>query len=162
MGLLFLHRIGPSSVHGTGLFSAVALEAGAILWRFEPGLEERCLLRDLPPGECRRLLHYGYVNPQHPEWLVICGDDARYWNFPPPGEPPNTRLGSLLHAGEPVVVAARSIAAGEELLIEPGSDADYHRKMGMRPHHRRRSGANLFGHFPLVLPVTGETAARHP
>lgn len=162
MGLLFRHRIGPSNVHGLGLFSAVGLEAGAILWRFEPGLEARCLLTDLTAKERSRLLHFGYVNPHNPDWLVICGDEARYWNFPPAGEPANACLGSLLHAGEPVVVAARAIAAGEELLIEAASDADYHRKMGLRPCRRRSAAAIPLGRRPALIPVAGETTARHP
>jgi len=132
MGLLIAHRIGPSPVHGTGLFTVVALEAGTPLWCYEPGLEQRRLLADLLPGESQQLLHHGYINPERPEWLVICGDDARFWNFPTPGLPANCMLGDRHCEGEAVVVAARAIAAGEELLIEPASDADYHRKLGVR------------------------------
>ena len=132
MGLLIAHRIAPSPVHGTGLFTVVALEAGTPLWCYEPGLEQRRRLADLLPGESQRLLHHGYINPERPGWLVICGDDARFWNFPPPGRAANCVLGDRHCAGEAVVVAARAIAAGEELLIEPTSDADYHRKLGLR------------------------------
>jgi hypothetical protein len=145
-----------------GLFSLVALEAGAILWCFEPGLEQRHLLRDLPPGKRTQLLHYGYINPRHPEWLVICGDAARYWNFPPPGETPNTRLGSMLCAGEAVAVAARAIAPGEELLIEAASDADYHRKMGLRSRQGGEGEAALQSRLPLLQPVVGEPVGRKP
>jgi hypothetical protein len=42
---------------------------------------------------------------------------------------------------EALIVASRSIAAGEELLIHPSSDADYFRKMALGSAHRahRRS-----------------------
>jgi hypothetical protein len=130
MVLLTPHIIGSSGVHGTGLFTTVPLLEGMEIWNFDPSLDKRRLLSTLDPCQRLKALHYGYINPRQPEWLVICGDDARYWNFPNPGEAPNARLSDRIRHGENVVVASRGIAAGEELLIEPCSDADYFRKMG--------------------------------
>lgn len=129
MGLLVPHRIGPSAIHGTGLFAATDLAEGTVLWRFEQGLETRRLLRDLSPTDQLRLLHYGYVNPLAPQWVVVCGDDARFWNFPAVGCPANAIPSAETWHGEALIVAARAIAAGEELLIDPRSDADYFRKI---------------------------------
>jgi hypothetical protein len=61
--------------------------------------------------------------------VVVCGDKARFWNFPPPGDPANAVLSPRIAHGEHLVVAARRIESGEELLIEPASDADYARKL---------------------------------
>jgi SET domain-containing protein len=128
--LLIPHRTSESSIHGIGLFAAQSIESGTILWRFDPAVDERRLLATFGERDVLEALHYGYINPAKPQWLVICGDDARFWNFPRPGEAANAHLGSESQCGESVVVASRAIEAGEELLIEPGSDADYFRKMG--------------------------------
>jgi len=129
MGLQVPHHIAPSAVHGTGLFAAAALEAGTVLWRYEQDLDSRRCLSDLDPSERLSALHFGYVNPLQPEWVVICGDDARFWNFPPVGSPANALPSTKLWHGEALIVAARPIVAGEELLIDPSSDADYFRKI---------------------------------
>lgn len=129
MGLLIPHFTAPSSVHGTGLFSGVPLQAGALIWCFQPGVDRRCRLSALATSDRLAALHYGYINPERPEWLVVCGDKARFWNFPPLGGSANS-LVSVQHLHqEAVIVAAGPIAAGDELLIEPASDADYFRKM---------------------------------
>lgn len=129
MGLLVPHFTAPSPIHGTGLYSKDALEAGAILWMFEHGIDHRVALQSLHPKQREELLHHGYVNPQRLEMVVVCGDLARFWNFPHPGEPANAHPSEHIVEGEAVIVASRAIAAGEELLIHPSSDADYTRKM---------------------------------
>ncbi|MEB3302630.1 MAG: SET domain-containing protein [Cyanobacteriota bacterium] len=134
MGLQVPHFTAPSPIHGTGLYSRDALAEGAILWVFEPGLDWRVALQALQPEQRTQLLHHGYINPLRLDEVVICGDLARFWNFPHPGEPANSHPTDDLVEGEAVIVASRAIAAGEELLIHPNSDADYPRKIGGRPH----------------------------
>lgn len=129
MGLLIPHFTAPSAIHGTGLFTGVALQAGTLLWCFQPGLDRRYRLSELEASARPAALHYGYINPLWPDWVVICGDRARFWNFPPPGEPANALLSNQHLHQEAMIVAAGPIAAGQELLIEPASDADYFRKM---------------------------------
>ncbi|MFM2080334.1 MAG: hypothetical protein RLZZ124_102 [Cyanobacteriota bacterium] len=129
MGLLIPHFTAPSSVHGTGLFSAARLAAGTVLWCYQPGLDRRVLLRRLTPDQRQEALHYGYINPAFPEHVVICGDQARFWNFPPAGCTANACVSTQQVHREALIVAARAISVGEELLIEPASDADYQRKM---------------------------------
>lgn len=129
MGLLVPHRIGPSAIHGTGLFAAADLPAGTVLWRYEQGVDSRRCLSDLDPSERLRALHFGYVNPVAPQWVVICGDHACFWNFPAVGSPANASPSAELWDGEALIRASRSIVCGEELLIDPSSDADYFRKM---------------------------------
>lgn len=129
MGLLIPHFTAPSAVHGTGLFSGVALQAGALIWCFQPGLDRRCRLSGFQESDRLAALHYGYINPASPDWLVICGDKARFWNFPPPGQAANSVLSPHHLHHEALIIAAGPIAPGDELLIEPASDADYFRKM---------------------------------
>jgi hypothetical protein len=129
MGLQIAHRIAASRVHGQGLFSDAPLAAGTVLWRFEPGLDDALRLDSLTPSRQRELLHYGYTNAARPGWVIVCGDAARFWNFPRPGEAPNAVLSPLTEHGEHLVIAAKPICPGEELLIEAASDADYLRKL---------------------------------
>jgi hypothetical protein len=125
-----------------GLFTSIDLQPGAVLWCFEPAIDQRLPLRNLEPRQRAELLHFGYVNPERLAFVVVCGDQARFWNFPLPGEPANATPSDQIKGGEAVIVACRMIAAGEELLIHPSSDADYFRKMGLC--HQQLAPGNLY------------------
>lgn len=116
--------VRPSPVHGRGLFAVESIPAGAPLWIFVPDADLRHALAE---ADAERL-HYGFVSP-HTGDLVECGDDARYWNFSPAEVPPNAVESRICHYGEALIVAARDIAPGEELLIDVASDADASRKL---------------------------------
>lgn len=141
MGMIVPHFTASSPRHGTGLFTPNPLEAGALLWSFDPAIDQRISLRNVEPCQLAELLHFGYVNPEQPSFVVVCGDDSRFWNFPLPGEPANAIPSDQIKGGEAVIVACRLIAAGEELLIHPNSDADYFRKMRLCHQH------SLSSHF---------------
>lgn len=142
MGMMIPHFTAPSPRHGMGLFTSIPLQPGAVLWCFEPAIDQRLPLLSLEPHQRAELLHFGYVNPARPAFVVVCGDQARFWNFPLPGEPANATPSDQIKGGEAVIVACRMIAAGEELLIHPSSDADYFRKMG--PCHQQSAPGNLY------------------
>lgn len=129
MGLQIPHRIATSAIHGQGVFSLAAQEHGSLLWYFEPDVDRFMRLEGQSERQRQHLLHYGYTNPRRPDWVIVCGDAARFWNFPPLGEPANAVLSPRTVHGEHLVIAARRIDCGEELLIEPASDADYARKL---------------------------------
>jgi SET domain-containing protein len=114
-----------SGIHGLGLFATRPIAAGTVLWRFQAPDDYRVDVYTASDEQ----LHYGYVNPRRPHELVICGGKARYWNFPKEGQTPNAIEGPVDSSGEAVIVAARDIAAGEELLIDLASDADAGRKL---------------------------------
>jgi hypothetical protein len=142
MSMMIPHFTAPSSRHGTGLFTPITLQPGAVLWCFNPAIDQRLPLRNLDPCQLAELLHFGYVNPEQLAFVVVCGDQARFWNFPLPGEPANARPSDQIKGGEAVIVASRMIAAGEELLIHPSSDADYFRKMGLC--HQQSAPGHLY------------------
>lgn len=121
----------PSQVHGRGLFLEEPVRAGTVLWAYDPAGDYRLDAYTASGAQ----LHHGYINPRRPHDLVVCGDAARWWNFPPAGEPANSIEGYLDAHGEAVIVAARDLAAGEELLIETGSDADAPRKLNLEAVH---------------------------
>jgi uncharacterized protein len=131
MALCVPHFTATSPVHGMGLYTPSPIAAGAVLWRFDPALDRRVPLQGLRGRHRLSLLHYGYINPHRPDCVVVCGDLSRFWNFPHPGEAANAAPSDQLVHQEALIVATRAIAAGEELLIHPSSDAEYFRKMGL-------------------------------
>jgi hypothetical protein len=111
--LLVRVALGPSPLHGTGVFAAEPITAGTVVWRFSPGfdLEMDPALVYVQPEPCRgRLLHYGYVDARSRRY-VLCSDDARFLNH---SDAPNLR-GELGRD-----VAVRDIAPGEELTVDYG------------------------------------------
>ena len=71
--------------------------------------------------------HYGYVNPENPAWLVVCGDDSRFMNF---SERPNLVMhGKPTRDREASLFAAHAILAGQELTVGVDTDADSTRKL---------------------------------
>jgi SET domain-containing protein len=120
-----------SKIHGLGLFSEGEIKAGMAVWTFNEILDQR-INRFHQEGFCklaiRALLNYGYINPDEPEFIVLCGDDARFMNF---GDPANTVVGPKDHTGEYILLAARDIHHGEEITVPFDSDADAARKLAV-------------------------------
>jgi len=123
--LLVPVRVGPSAIHGLGVFTTEPIAAGTVVWRFTPGFDLELDPRrvdEQPPLLRGVLLHYGYIDPRRQRYILCC-DDARFLNH---SECPN--LGPRFDA-DPwgIDVALGSIAAGEELTL------DYQAVEGSRP-----------------------------
>jgi len=118
-------RKAPSPIHGHGLFLEQPVSAGTVLYCFDPSIDARL---DAYTASAE-MLHFGYINPRRPHEVVICGDLARWWNFPAEGTAANSIESDLILHDERAIVAARDLAAGEELTICLSSDADAHRKL---------------------------------
>jgi hypothetical protein len=131
MALLTACYVSSSLVHGVGLFSATDIAKSTVLWAYNPAVDQKMLIQGLSAEERSKILHYGYINPLLPEWVVVCGDDACYWNFPKIGSDANAVPSVERLHGEFIIIAARDISCGEEMLIDPTSDADYFRKVGL-------------------------------
>lgn len=123
--LLVASFIKPSGIHGIGCFAATAIAKGTEVWRFDPGVD---LVRD---WEMPRLLRgwewehsYRSTVSAEPLW-ILPRDNAAWMNF---AEVPSLREGRIVN-GEPVLVAARDIAAGEELTVPFSSDGDAEEKL---------------------------------
>lgn len=123
-------RLQRSKIHGLGVITLDSLAKGEELWRFHKDLDQRIRLSEvhrLPRHSMDALLHYCYINPDAPDLIVLCADDARFMNF---DDPANTEVSTIKVDGEFSLVAARDIKAGEELTVPFNSDADAARKMG--------------------------------
>jgi uncharacterized protein len=109
-------RLGPSPIHGIGVFAAEPIARGAEVWRFTPGfdLELDPAFVERQPEHVREWLRvYGYLDPRLKRFILCC-DGARFLNH---SAEPNLRPD---FAREPhgVDFAVRDIAPGEELTVD--------------------------------------------
>ncbi|MGD9952733.1 MAG: SET domain-containing protein [Burkholderiales bacterium] len=108
----------PSPIHGLGAFAVAPIARGTPVWRFTPGFDldlDPAALERQPEHFRKALLHYGYLDPRLQRYILCC-DDARFINHS--AEPNLASEYSADRYG--VDVAAREIAAGEELTIDYG------------------------------------------
>lgn len=103
--------VAPSSIAGVGLFAAVDLPAGQVIWEFTEGVDWRIPPHDLdrfPEPYRSRLRHYLYRDETG--IFVLCGDNAKFMNHE---DEPNCDDSSQLHT-----VTRRAVRAGEELTCD--------------------------------------------
>jgi SET domain-containing protein len=115
-----------SPKHGNGLFALDPIFKNTIVYYFSPEVDQSVDLAKATPAQ----IHFGYVCRLKPETLTICGDLARWWNFSDSESETNTAESEAILNGEPVIVATKDIAVGEELLICPKSDVLCPQKLG--------------------------------
>jgi uncharacterized protein len=125
--LLVKTKVGPSAVHGLGLFADQFIPKGTRIWEYDEAVDGRfddSRLSVLSEDERDELLKQTYVNPRT-KLYVFCGDDARYMNH---SDKPNTEdigYDEGLVNGEGVTIAARDIQPGEEIFSDYAAfDAD--------------------------------------
>ena len=103
--------VAPSSIQGVGLFTAVPLRKGTVVWEFQPDVDWKIPAADVerfPEPYRSWLLRYLYREPDGT--YVLCGDNGKYMNH---SFEPNCDDGN-----GPCTVAKRDIAAGEELTCD--------------------------------------------
>lgn len=120
-----------SGVHGTGVFAAEPISAGAKVWQFDSSMHvcDRWSLAKLTPSVLSRALHAGYVHA--PSDLFIWYTDAmQFMNHGDRGQA-NVGINYWPELEQDHIVALRDIAPGEELL------EDYHNclRAGLAPDH---------------------------
>jgi uncharacterized protein len=127
--LLIPTRVGPSAIHGLGLFAVEFVPRGTPIWRFASGFDRECSPDELagwPPPAQAHARWFGWVRPEDGH-VILSGDHACFMNHsltPNTGTPPDARA--------PVTtVALRDLAAGEEITCNYFAfDADAARKLG--------------------------------
>lgn len=122
--LLIKAYVGKSKVHGNGLFATEDIAEGTELYCFDPSIDRKVDVADAKGDD----LHFGYISPVDGK-LIICGDDARWWNFGWPMPPNCVESHANLRHGEGVLYSCSHIRAGDELLVSMETDLDAQRKL---------------------------------
>lgn len=107
--LLVKTKIGPSSIHGTGLFANEFIPKGAVIWRFDSRIDhllDRAEVEGLP--QIAREHVYRYCGLLENDKYLQTGDNDRYINH---SANPNTVSRPFLED----LTAARDIQGGEEI-----------------------------------------------
>lgn len=122
--LLVKTYLDRSTIHGIGLFAGEPIPKGTVVWRRSPDIDvllEPEQLDRLHPASREQIEKYTYLDHALRK-LVLCGDDARFFNH---SEAPNCHDFPDPDGG--TTVAARDIAAGEELTSDYASFDANHR-----------------------------------
>ena len=130
---MFLVRtsLGPSPIHGIGVFAAEPIRKDAVVWQFDPRLDLRIPLSELPnfpPAVQEYLRVHAYVEVYRGEqFMVQCADSSQFVN----------------HSSDPNLVdspdgmretAGRDIAVGQELTCNYHVfDLAFEEKLGPDP-----------------------------
>ena len=115
--LLVKTKIGPSKIHGVGLFADQFISKGTPIWRFTPGLDLKLTeeeLAKLPKLAHEYLIHYCYHSVVDNTYTLLF-DYARFFNH---SKNPNVVLIDLPDDLEGMEIASRDIQPGEELVCD--------------------------------------------
>ena len=96
--LVIRTRLGPSKIHGIGLFADEFIPKGTVTWQFKDGFDVRLQQRaidSLSEPAREQVLKYSYFDKQLGLY-ELCSDDARFFN----------------HADEPNTASVESAAGG--------------------------------------------------
>jgi len=108
-------KIGPSTIHGIGLFADQVIPKGTLVWTYARGLDVALTeeeYRALPEIARKNFKNYCYKSNTS-NLYILPFDDARYFNH---SDSPNTIEAPHTVDGEVSDMAARDIEPGEELL----------------------------------------------
>jgi hypothetical protein len=106
-----------SPIHGLGVFARRAIRKGAIVWQFDPGIDQRHPVSWLErqPEHVQRYVASHCVLSLDRQAYYVLGDYTLFVNHSL--NPNLVPLDDVLTNDEGVVAAARHIKAGEELTI---------------------------------------------
>lgn len=114
--LLIRTSVRQSPIHGLGVFAEEPIRAGQQIWAYEPMIDRvvpEAALGDYPAHMVDYLETYCEYFPEHGV-LVLSGDNDRFTNH---SDDPNSVV-VLPNGPEAQVIAARDIAAGEEITCD--------------------------------------------
>ncbi|MBC7234389.1 MAG: SET domain-containing protein [Chloroflexi bacterium] len=126
--LLINATIGPSPIHGIGVFTREPIKKGQLVWVRDPRIDISIPVSDIAafPKPVQDFIYmYGYMTMEHGrKVIVLCGDHGKHMNH---ADEPN-----LIEAEDGISdIAARDIEAGEELTCNYYHfDLDAARKLG--------------------------------
>jgi uncharacterized protein len=113
--LLIRTRVGPSRIHGIGVFACEAVAVGTAVWRYEPAFDR--LITDAEIAEAPQAFRdfletYSYRSMEVAGGVILPCDHARFLNH---SDRPNTMERPF------VSLASEPIAAGDEITCDYGA-----------------------------------------
>lgn len=111
--LLVKTKIGPSNIHGTGLFADQFIPKGTMIWEFTPGFDQHFTRQQIEKfPDLIQIYLYKYSSLSRKSgFYMLCADHGNFVNH---SETPNT-LTEDQGGVEPVVIAIQDIQSGEEI-----------------------------------------------
>jgi len=135
--LLVKTKLGPSKIHGIGLFADQFIPKGTVTWRIAPGLDlfiDEDEFNLLPEHTKEHFLNYAYID-KNSKMMVLCFDNERFMNH---SDDPNIIEGGYRSDFGSVDIAARDIQPGEEMLCNYNEfDGDANRKLSFGVNSKR-------------------------
>ena len=110
--LLVKTKIGPSNIHGIGLFADQFIPKGTVVWKYYPEFDKAFKREDLnflPKEVAERVIDYCYRSG---DTYVMCFDNARFFNH---SDNPSTIDEPGVDTG---VIAARDLNIGDEITSD--------------------------------------------
>lgn len=113
--LLVKTKIGPSKIHGIGVFANQFIPKETIIWKFIPGLDLKFTEDDIlkMPEEVRDFFKKYSYRSLNTGLYILCSDDSRFYNH---SDDPNTRgidLDETENEGADITI--KNIQMGEEI-----------------------------------------------
>lgn len=115
--LLVKTYIGPSKIHGIGLFAGEFIAKGTPIWKFQREFDRTITkehLDTLPVITQKFIIKYAYLSKKTNNY-ILCADDARFQNH---SNTPNCIDQTAEGEKEGVDIAATDIQQGEELTMD--------------------------------------------
>ncbi|MEK7560251.1 MAG: SET domain-containing protein [Patescibacteria group bacterium] len=115
--LLVKTKLGPSKIHGIGLFADEFIPKNTPIWKFSPGLDIKLTERELaklPQNAQYFIQHYCYHSIVDKKYVILF-DDARFFNH---SSNPNVISMDIPDDPEGMEIALRDIQPSEELLCD--------------------------------------------
>jgi hypothetical protein len=135
-------RVGPSTIHGIGVFACEDVPAGCVVWQFHPPFDQVLSQLDIAglPEIAREYLEiYAYRCLDLGGKLVLSGDHARFLNH---NDDPNTEERPFAS------IARRPIVRGEEITCDYGAFCTGWTGFGTEPHNTQASRSKMTDAMP--------------
>ena len=115
IGVLFVKtKIGPSKIHGIGLFADQFIPKGTLIWKFTPNFDQKISVKKINnfPKELQDYLKIYSWPGKEPGKYCLVFDEAKFFNH---SKFPNTTSTLYENEEEIITLANRDILPDEEI-----------------------------------------------
>ncbi|HLD07555.1 MAG TPA: SET domain-containing protein [Candidatus Peribacterales bacterium] len=138
--------IGPSVIHGIGLFAQKPISKGTVVWEFVEGIDHYLSDETMAtlPQTAVDFIHFYFYRSKLTGQYVLLGDNDRFTNH---SYHPNVGGPTSLFPHREGGIALRDISPGEELTSDYSSfDADFYHYADLYPRERAKIPVRVLRH----------------